>query len=63
MRKSVEAARSTFGYVFDTTICMVFSMLVGVGCHTIGGETVDPLSWIVTGLVGSLLAGPSVKRP
>ena len=40
---------------------MVFSMLVGAGCRTIGGETVDLLCQIVTGLVGGLLAGPSVK--
>ena len=35
---------------------MVFSMLVSVGCRTIDGETVNPLSRIVTGLVGGLLA-------
>ena len=36
-------------------------MLVGVGCCTIGGETVNPLCCIVTGLVSGLLTGPSVK--
>ena len=41
---------------------MVFLTLVGVGCRTVNGETVDPLSRIVTGLVGGLLGGPSVKR-
>ena len=41
---------------------MVFSTLVGAGCRTVDGETVDPLGWIVTGLVGGLLAGPLVKR-
>ena len=44
-------------------ICMVFWTLVGAGCRTVGGETVDPFSQIVTGLVGGLMAGLSVQRP
>ena len=43
-------------------VCMMFLMLVGVGCCTVSGETVDPLGQIVTGLGGDLLAGPSVKK-
>ena len=53
------------GLFWDTflvrIICMVFSMLVGVGCYTVGGETINPLSRIVTRLVGDLLVGLSVK--
>ena len=41
----------------------VFEMLIGAGCPTVDEETVDPFSRIVTGLVGGLMAGPSVKRP
>ena len=40
---------------------MVFSTLVGAGCHTVDEEIVDPLGQIVTGLVGGLLAQLSVK--
>ena len=61
-RKSFEAVRLVWDLFSIRTICMVFLVVVDVGCHTVGGETIDPLCRIVTRLVGSLLVGLSVKR-
>ena len=49
--------------IFDMYSLHGILTLVGARCCTVGEETVDPLSWIVIGLVDGLLARPSVKIP
>ena len=56
-----EDSRLVLGKFLMCTICMVFWMLVGTRYRTVSGQTIDPFGWIVTGLVGGLMASSSMQ--